>query len=98
MFFFRCTSLCELSPEDITLINKCLDTLISPNYSPLDESIYDSFYFYLSLLCPQSTDYEFKETVISPLNVEYESFDEAYNNTLEQLDDILKSPIESGKF
>ncbi|KAL1462538.1 hypothetical protein WDU94_014367 [Cyamophila willieti] len=86
----RCVLPFELCPEDISLIHQCLNKFISPTYSPLDDSVFDSFIYYLDLLF-KSTSFVVVEKVKNVFGYEFDTFDEAYEKTLQDIFHYLKS-------
>uniref|UniRef100_A0A8D8Y9A4 Uncharacterized protein n=1 Tax=Cacopsylla melanoneura TaxID=428564 RepID=A0A8D8Y9A4_9HEMI len=86
----QCVVPFELCPEDISFIHQCLNKFISPSYSPLDDSVFDSFIYYLNLLF-KSTSFVLVEKVKNLFRNEYDTFDEAYEKTLEDLICYLQS-------
>lgn len=62
---------------------------MSPSYSPLDDSVYESFFHYIHLLY-KSTCFVLLEKVTNAFGHKYDSFDEAYQATAKYVVEILE--------
>ncbi|KAI5710344.1 hypothetical protein M8J75_007877 [Diaphorina citri] len=78
----------KLSSEDISMIHKCLNRFVSTSYSPLDDSVFDSFFYYMEFLYKSPT-LVLEEKVTDLFGHEYKTFDEAYDKTYKMINKAI---------